>query len=151
MEINKKAYYLRKSEIKSGIEQMLFNLKPYIVCIITEDVVENQLRNFLAEILVRSGCRSMHALGPDASEWDDILDETVLFLNDYNRLTDDQKIMTTFSVEESLRSFIYASIYTLNYSDLVFSNIVFFDFYETSKYNEILQELDLLEIPLGTT
>ena len=58
--------------------------------------------------------------------------------------------MTSFSINERLSSFIYASIYTLNYSDLVFRNIVFFDFSETSKYSEILQELELLEIPLGT-
>ncbi len=149
MGIYKQAYYLSKSEIKLDIEPIIFKLKPYIVCIITQTAVENQFMDSLAEILVRSGCRSMHALGPDASEWDDMLDDTVLYLNDYNRLTDDQKIMTTFSLKQNLSRFIYDSIYTLNYSDLVFSNIVFFDFSEPSKYKEVLQELEFLEIPLN--
>jgi hypothetical protein len=149
MGIYKKAYYLSKSEIKPDIEPMLFKLKPYIVCIITQTAVENQFMDSLAEILVRSGCRSMHALGPGACEWDDMLDDTVLYLNDYNRLTDDQKIMTTFSLQQNLSRFIYDSIYTLNYSDLVFRNIIFFDFSTPSKYDDILQELEFLEIPLS--
>jgi hypothetical protein len=76
---------------------------PFKAVVVIDADVTPEWRGQVCNWLVSSGCRYMIAWGKDCSAWDSSVDEANLVMFDYEEVTDDDFVMTTWHADQPLQ------------------------------------------------
>lgn len=115
--------YLR---IRSGdLLSSLDRFSPFKAIVVVEDVVDQKWQAEASRWLADSGCLYMMAWGKNCSSWDDSVDLANLEQFGFDKIPDDDFVMTTWHDDEPLQEVIWFAKYSANHPTIELENVLF--------------------------
>jgi hypothetical protein len=112
--------FLKPSQSLHKIE----TLSPFKAIVIVEEKVEKFWQAEVSDWLVASGCLYMMAWGVECSSWDDSVDWANLHANDYQAVSEDRFVVTTWHADESIEDVFWNAKFTASHNVYELSNLV---------------------------
>jgi len=82
-------------------------IRPFRAVVIIDANVNDEWRNNVSNWLIRSGCLYMMAWGNECSSWDDSVDAANLEEYDFNGISDDKFVLTTWHENETIEEVLW--------------------------------------------
>lgn len=101
--------------------------------------VSNEWRNSISDWIVDCGCLYMLAWGVDCSAWDDSVDWANIGRFDFENISAEQSVMTTWHEDEPLDEVFRFSKELANHASIPLDHTVILHISETSQQDKILK------------
>jgi hypothetical protein len=104
--------------------QKMETLSPFKAVVVVEEMVDKFWQAEVSNWLVASGCFYMMAWGVECSSWDDSVDWASLDANDYQAVSEDKFVVTTWHEDDSIEDVFWYAKFTDSHNVYELSNLV---------------------------